>query len=188
MYCPKCGNLQSSSEIQFCPSCGFALNAVRHLLATGGAPPTPHDAASAERKSNPSPRRKGIKQGTFMLLFAMIIVPMVAINEGPRDAATAAVFFFGIAIARLLYAMLIQCGDVMPKRDDMPFYMPTAMMRSTVAHEAPRNVALPASTAARVNTAPSRTTGQLVPPPSVTDHTTRLLEIRDAETVSRKPE
>lgn len=181
MYCPRCGNPQSSGEIQFCPSCGFALNVTRQLLTTGGELPAPVAAAAAALKGKPSPRRRGINQGTFMLLFAMIIVPMVAINEGAQDAATAAVFFFGIAIARLLYAMLIQSGDVIPKRADAPFYMPPAVMRNAVAHEPPRNVALPASTAARVNTAPSRTTGQLVQPPSVTDHTTRLLEMREAE-------
>lgn len=177
MYCPKCGNPQSSGEIQFCPSCGFALNTVRRLLTTGGELPASIVAAAAELKSKPSPRRKGINQGIIMLLFAMIIVPMIAINENAKDAAMGAVFFFGIAIARLLYAMLIQSGDVLPKLDAAHVYVPPAVMRSAVTHEPPRNVALPASTATRVNTAPSRTTGQLVPPPSVTDHTTRLLDV-----------
>ena len=177
MYCPRCGNPQSSGEIQFCPSCGFALNVTRQLLATGGELPAPAIAAAIAPKIKPSARRKGINQGTFMLLFAMIIVPMVAINEGAQDAATAAVFFFGIAIARLLYAMLIQSGNVLPKLDAAHVYVPPAVMRSAFTHELPRNVALPASTATRVNTAPSRTTGQLVPPPSVTDHTTRLLDV-----------
>lgn len=174
MYCPNCGNPQSSGEIQFCPSCGFALNAVRRLVASGGEPAAP---VAVEPEGKRSPRRRGINQGIMLMLFAIVIVPMIGINENARDAATAAVFFFGIAIARIIYAMLIQSnGEAQPKPDGAPVYVPPAVVRASLAHGSPRNAALPASTAARVSSPPPRTTGQLVTPPSVTEHTTRLLD------------
>ena len=37
MYCPKCSQLQISEEMRFCSRCGFALGAVRELVASGNA-------------------------------------------------------------------------------------------------------------------------------------------------------
>ena len=36
MFCPNCGQRQVSNEARFCPACGFPLEVVGELVASGG--------------------------------------------------------------------------------------------------------------------------------------------------------
>ena len=75
MYCPQCGQQQLSDNLRFCSRCGFPLEAVLQILATGGMLPTLTPKGTAE----PSPRRKGVKQGALMMLLGVILVPLLGV-------------------------------------------------------------------------------------------------------------
>src|SRR2546423_4363229 len=76
MFCPQCGQRQTSNEARFCPACGFPLNVVTELLANGGQLPWRPPAAGAGQLS---PRQKGIRQGALLMLSTVLVVPLLAI-------------------------------------------------------------------------------------------------------------
>jgi hypothetical protein len=136
-----------------------------------------------------SPRRRGVKQGAFLLLLGAIIVPTMGVLYGFTDfnvfqflAALAAVLLFIGGPLRMLYAALFEEGA--PRRvfpAPQGSYVP--VLQAPQAAQSRINVLPPAAanpTAGwrRPNTA------ELVNPPSVTEHTTRLLD----QKIDREPE
>src|SRR5713226_8593715 len=97
MFCPRCGQQQATDALLFCSRCGFPMEGIIHLLAHGGM--LPHYETPAEPQEV-SPRRKGVRQGAFLLLAGAVLVPMLAILNAytrlPLEIviALAAVFFF----------------------------------------------------------------------------------------------
>src|SRR5829696_5144330 len=77
MFCPNCGQRQISNDSRFCSACGFALNVVSDLLASGGQlhwrPPEP------ARPAPLTPRQRGIRQGVMIMLSTLLFVPLLAI-------------------------------------------------------------------------------------------------------------
>ena len=74
MHCPQCGQEQTSGEMPFCKSCGFSLDGVRDLLATGNTSPT---LDKQSRKPRQSPRRQGVRQGVILLFISMVFMPLI---------------------------------------------------------------------------------------------------------------
>ncbi len=175
MYCPKCGQQQASGEVRFCSRCGFLLEGVSALLASGGMGP---------RYIQPgpqllSPRSKGVRQGAMLMLSTLFVVPVlailiVAILDGPGEiVGLAAIFCFVGGLLRMLYALMME--DAYPQ-----------MENNQVAPYAPqfdrsmRNAALPpASVNATPSWRPQPNTAELAHRPSVTENTTRLLDKDD---------
>lgn len=184
MFCPNCGQRQNSNDARFCPSCGFPLNVVTDLLAGGGRlhwrPPDP--AAPAEL----SPRQKGIRQGTLMMLSTLLVVPLIAILgvamlDLPGEiVALAAIFCTMGGFLRLLYALMLESSEMPGARPPAPAYVPPPTVPDYLGAPA-RGTTLPPAhgTPVPAQARPQRyNTGELVEPPraSVTDHTTRLLD------------
>lgn len=181
MYCPQCGQQQGSTSLRFCSRCGFPLEAVLQVLAAGGMIPSyPQMGVSKE----PSPQRKGVKQGAMLLLLGAVIVPLLGVinsysagNFFDILTAMAAIFFFIGGVIRMLYAAIFEEGKSYP-RAPIPKYAPPPMQ--TQFQSAPRGSALPPAPAqspvgwrARPNTA------EILQPPSITENTTRLLDKDD---------
>jgi hypothetical protein len=188
MFCPNCGQRQSSNEARFCAACGFPMGVVGELLANGGQlswrPP-------AQGARQPSPRTRGVKQGAFLMLSTFVVVPIVIFlgvsllgMPGELIPLVAVVTVMG-GLLRMLYALFFESnvpGDAPAAQPSAPpaytpNYLGTPQRPATLPP--PQGTPVPAA-----YQRPQRyNTGDLTAPPkgSVTDHTTRLLDKQPEE-------
>ena len=176
MYCPQCGQLQVSDVIRFCSRCGFLLDGVTAVLASGGAVPTQYVAPGYQQLS---PRSKGVRQGALLMLSTVLIVPLVAIigvavlNLPAVIVGIAAVTCFLGGLLRIFYALLMEEPVAPMNSETMAGYAHGTAQFGRPA----QNPALPH---ASVNTTPAwrprPNTAEIYQPPSVTENTTRLLD------------
>ena len=192
MFCPNCGQRQVSNEARFCPACGFPLEGVSELLASGGRLHwrPPQQAAGPQALS---PRQKGIRQGAMVMLLTLLAVPFLAIfgvallNLPGEIVALAAVGLPVSGFLRIMYALLFESNAPALPAAPQPSYVPPPTIPNYLGTPPPpQSHALPPRQAAPVPV-PARpqryNTGELVEPPraSVTDHTTRLLDKQPEE-------
>src|SRR5690349_10022184 len=180
MYCPQCGQQQVSGAVRFCSRCGFPLDGVIQLLASGGMMPV---YRASDEPMVISPRRKGVKQGAILLLSGAVIVPILGViaSFSPSYfpqllAALAAIICFVGGPFRMLYAALFEEGA--PKR--VPMYGPVPPMAQPQFAPPRQNTALPPPPVHTPSSWRGRpTTAELADRPSVTENTTRLLDKED---------
>lgn len=185
MFCPRCGQRQTSNDARFCSSCGFPMAGVSELLANGGRlhwRPPEQPAAPAPL----SPRQKGIRQGGMLMLTTLLVVPLLAIFgvamlDLPGElVALAAVGLPILGFLRIMYALMFEsivpAGPAVAQTayvppPSIPNYLGTPARGATLPP--PQGMPVPAHARPR-----RYNTGELVEPPraSVTDHTTRLLD------------
>ncbi|MCA1555405.1 MAG: hypothetical protein LC747_01825 [Acidobacteria bacterium] len=177
MYCPKCGQSQVSAEVRFCSRCGFPLVAVGDLLMTGGVLPV-HAVDDAHVSPPPmSPRRRGVKKGAAVLLVSLFLIPFFLIMHEaiglPGEFALFGVIGAIGAILRIIFAALFEDGAPRTSQFAPPQQHYTPPRINPVAQEM-----LPSAQSTPVNNyrQPQVNTSEIMHPPSVTDHTTRLLE------------
>ena len=173
MFCPRCGQQQASDAARFCSRCGFRLEAVAGLLATGGAvPETAMEAVPAPA----SPKRKGAQQGGKLMLSGMFLAPaLAALSEiigTPEEVALFGVIVFMAGLFRLLYALLFEDGPYRRQLQRQPTYVPPSQL---VVPPAGSALPPPPGVPARAYAPPRAETGEIVYRPSVTEGTTRLL-------------
>ncbi len=169
--------------MRFCARCGFLLEGAMILLAHNGMLPR-YESAGGETKI--SPRRKGVKQGVLLFLIGVVLVPLLAVfaSFAPFRISLAFEFFAKAAAIlcfvggplRTLFAALFEEGA--PPRQ----FVPPSAYTSPAIPPPVRVTALPQANA--TPTAGWRIrpqTAEMVAPPSVTDHTTRLLEKSEPE-------
>lgn len=188
MFCPHCGQRQIAGDARFCAACGFPLGVVAELLANGGQPL--HWRPPAQPPGQPTPRSRGIKQGAFLMLSTLVVVPIVLflgvalLNMPGELIPLAAVLCVMGGLLRMLYALFFE-PNVPADAPPAQHYVPPSYAPNYLGTQ-PRPSALPPQQAAPVNTyrRPQRyNTGELAEPPraSVTDHTTRLLDRQSDE-------
>jgi hypothetical protein len=173
MHCPQCGQEQVSPEMRFCKSCGFSLNGVKELLATGTvSPPLDKDTL----KSRQSPRRKGVRHGIILLFISMVFMPFIELIGQPQGNFLPMIFLMA-GLMRILYAVIFQEGAPRKKKQDssLPY---VASKTTDQLGTPPRDSALPPSQGvpAPVFSMRGMDTAQMVSPSSVTEHTTELLD------------
>ena len=162
--------------MRFCSRCGFLMEGVMHLLANSGV--LPHVESGEPTISK---KRKGVMQGVIIFLAGILIVPLFGVMSAFSDGRISEVFAFFAAMSavicfvggllRTLFAAIFEEGAKPRPYLTAPSYMPPA------APPAPARVA--ALPPPAVNTQPWRPrpeTAEIVPPTSVPDHTTKLLE------------
>jgi hypothetical protein len=181
MFCPQCGQQQVSGEMRFCSRCGFPLGGVIQLLASGGMVAT-SDATAATSIRPLSPRRKGYRQGGLMMLISLIVTPLMAIltEAGlPELLIPLAfmIFFWGGAL-RMMYARFFEDAGVPAPPAALPVYVPPAGPAQFVAG-APQTALPPQRSTPASGWRQPTNTAEMMPPPSVTENTTRLLDDRD---------
>src|SRR3989442_7444383 len=110
MHCPQCGQEQISGEMRFCKRCGFPLDRVRELLATGNISPT---LDKEGRKPRESPRRKGERQGALMLFIFMVSLLLYGLI-GKRVVALPPLFLLARRM-RIVSAAIFQEGPLRQK-------------------------------------------------------------------------
>jgi hypothetical protein len=183
MHCPQCGQQQVSGELRFCSRCGFPLGGVSELLANGGSLPLLQPAP--EGRKGRSPRYEGVRQGVMLLFLGGVLVPLLGIlysfsNNGLLEVLVpiAAVLFFVGGFLRILYATIFEeaaPATYTPNSAALPYAPPAAPTQLGAA--APRANALPPAQSIPVpNWRQRPNTAEIVRPPSVTEHTTRLLD------------
>lgn len=180
MFCPQCGQQQTTGVIRFCSRCGFPLDGVIQLLGAGGMIPV---YRTPDEPGHISPRRKGVKQGGVLLLSGAVVVPLLGVMASFSNSAFleilvafAAIICFIGGPLRMLYAGLFEEGAPSPVRMYGPPPVAQPQFGPHLQHQAlppPPPARSPSGWRARPNTA------ELVTPPSVTENTTRLLEKED---------
>ena len=162
------------------------MDGVMHLLGHNGMLPTYSTEAG---ETTISPRRKGVKQGVILMLLGALFVPIFGVMSGFSGGPISDIFAFCAAITaivcflggplRMLFAAIFEEAA---KKSYMPLqsYIPPAMPSMPPPQQA-RVSALPPPA---VNTQPWRArpdTSEIVPPTSVPDHTTKLLDKSESE-------
>jgi hypothetical protein len=172
MHCPQCGQKQISDEMRFCKACGFPLDGVRELLATRNLSPA---LDKEDREPRESPRRKGVRQGVMLLFLCIVSVPLYGLIGKPVFALPP--FFLVAGLMRILYAVIFQEGAPRKKKQDNspPYFAPiTTDQRGTEgsgsALPPSHSMPVPVLSARRLDTA------EMASQPSVTEHTTKLLD------------
>ena len=179
MFCPQCGQQQISGEMRFCSRCGFPLGGVIQLLASGGMAATTAGDTGASLKQL-SPRRRGYRQGGLMLLIGMIATPLMGIltEVGFPEllvGLTAILFFWG-GIIRMIYARFFEDKGVHAAHDIPPAYIPPTTPAQFSAGGAPQSALPPHRSVPVSNWRQPTNTAEIIPPASVTENTTRLLD------------
>lgn len=178
MHCPQCGEKQFSTQMHFCKSCGFPLDRVKELLVSDGVSPS---LEKESQKPGQSPRRKGVRQGVILLFICMVLMPLTTLI-GNRRGDFLPMMFMMAGLMRILYAVIFQEGAPRKKKHDgsLPYTPITTEQLGT----AQRGSALPPTQGVPVATfnTPRVDTAEMVSPPSVTEHTTKLLnDSQDSE-------
>jgi len=179
MFCPQCAQQQVSETVRYCSRCGFLLEGVSAVIASGGQLPMRY-VQSASREL--SPRSKGVRQGALLMLSTILIVPIVAIltvnlNILPHIVIPlAAIFCFVGGLLRMLYALMMEDANAPIDHGQLGAYAPPPAAQL----EGHRPIA---SAQASFNPAqawrPRPNTAEIMTPPSVTENTTRLLNKED---------
>ena len=176
MYCPQCGQQQVSDVTRYCSRCGFLLDGVAVVLATGGTVPVQHRPPISKQLS---PRSKGVRQGALLMLSTILLVPLsgiigvVILNLNPGIVGITAVTCFLGGLLRIFYALLMEDAVAPSNLEAVVTYPPAGA--SQLGRSTPKTALPPAS----VNTAswrPPTNTAEIYQPPSVTENTTRLLD------------
>jgi hypothetical protein len=180
MYCPQCGQQQLSDNVRFCSRCGFLLEGVSTVLASGGMVPARYVQAGNKAMS---PRSKGVRQGAMLMLSTALIVPILAIltvnlfgNPEVIVPLAAIVCFVG-GLLRILYALIME--DANPPID---VGQATGYAQGYGSHlETSVRPSLPPASPSPVGWRPRPNTAEIYQPPSITENTTRLLDKDDPD-------
>ena len=169
MYCPNCGQQQISDEMRFCSRCGLGLSGLAEWLAGGTVPAM---RAEAPQSAALSPRRKGIRRAAKLMFFSGVLFPVflvisLAVDE-PGPLILPLIVFF-VSLVMMLYARLFS-------EPNAPM-LTRAAQTSVLGTNSARAPLPPASTIPITGAGRQQVrTNELAQPPSVTEHTTRLLD------------
>ncbi|HYY57379.1 MAG TPA: zinc ribbon domain-containing protein [Pyrinomonadaceae bacterium] len=176
MYCPRCSQQQVSDDVRFCSRCGFKLGAVADLLLTDGAP--------TKGKGGGSTSVIPTLIALTMLFFALLAVAASLAYVGPESGhmRTYSIFFAVISLIFLLSTSpwrafrKLFSEDTQYAAADNPASQPAPGPPKQAAAGARAEALPPAQTLPITGFSPQRVqTAEMVQPPSITEHTTKLL-------------
>ena len=168
MYCPNCGQQQISEEMRFCSRCGLALSGLAEWM-TGGMLV---GRVEETRALTPSGRRKAIRRAAKLMFFSvalfLVAIPLsIAIDE-PGPLIFPALLFFA-SLVWMAYSRLFI--------DDSARMISQAAPPLTFRPMPARESLPPANTNSMPDPGRQRVrTNELIQVPSVTEHTTKLLD------------
>ncbi len=168
MYCPKCGQQQVADNVRFCSRCGLPIGEVSEWMAGGAALAVLEEAASPALIS---PKRKNIRRGAKLMFMSAVLLPVFfgisLLVDGPGPLIVPfTIFLAGLSL--YLYARLF--GEELPPAKSQP------AQPSRLAAMSGGNALPPASNLWVDSVGRQRArTSELAQPPSVTEHTTKLL-------------
>ncbi len=176
MYCPRCGQLQATDSMRFCSRCGLPMEGTMHVLAHNGMLPV---FQPPEGEKTISPRRKGVKQGTLIILLGVLLVPILGTFASFASGGVSNMFQFFTVISallcfiggplRMLFAAIFEEGAPKYPQFTQTSFPPPAIQPA-------RPSALPPAAVNPASQWRRPETGEIQTPASVTDSTTRLLD------------
>ena len=169
MFCPNCGQQQVSGEMRFCSRCGLALTGLAEWLAGGGVPERRADQAPPYELSL---RRKHIRRAAKLMFFSGVLFPVFllfsgAIGEGGPMIVPVGTFF--VSLVWMLYARIF-IDKTTPAISQAAQPAAFGSMPARGSLPPPAHNPMPNIGRQQVRT------NELAQPPSVTEHTTRLLD------------
>ncbi len=184
MYCPRCSQQQASDEVRFCSRCGFQLGVVKELLTQMEAP-----APAAVEPLPPAPARGLRKRDVTIgaLLMYVISVALIIISSPIPPLRNDQIFvltilFVALAlfvnfITPLLRAVNKLFGEENKASGRAEIPRPQATPDLSTQVSAHRAALPPArSVPAGLFNSPRVNTAEMLQPPSITEHTTNLLD------------
>jgi hypothetical protein len=191
MFCPNCGQERVSEATKFCARCGYLLTGTEELLHRGGA----LESQLPAEPTPPSAKARGVKMGIFMMLLAVVLVPILGIlltfGLGMRTPWPIGLVLFllgGGGLLRTAYAVMFEEGAAakLGSGASANIYRGPAEIGGAAAVGA-----LPPQ---RANSAADYTAGRTgvwrdtndLEPTTVTDETTKLLEKNEEWWVDEK--
>jgi hypothetical protein len=159
MYCPRCGQQQISDEMKFCSRCGLLLSGLAGWLVERGTPALQEQQTQV---SLDSPRKKGIRRAAKVMfvsgvMFPVFLVISLAVEEGGPVILPIIVFF--VSLVMMLYARLFgETGSPVKSQYSQSATLPAGATQTSVIGQQ------------------QVSTNELYQPPSVTEHTTKLLD------------
>lgn len=171
MHCPRCGQQQTSDKIHFCTRCGFALNDVKELLVS-----ELHEIKEEKRNKI----GKTVGQGLAFILFGLVLISVLAILRDlsfvPQVFVKIAALIFCVGgLVRMCYPF-IYGGGVLHEKTHASLQYDAATNTLTGANVADNSLPQAQSNPFITFEARSFGTAEIVQPPSVTEHTTKLLK------------
>ena len=157
--------------MRFCSRCGLALSGLTEWLAGGSLPVRQQEVVRSDDAL--SPRRKGIRRAAKLMFFSGVLFPIflgicIAVEEGGPMIIPFGLFF--VALVMMLYARLFSDKNPPATAYQAPQTSTLGPTSTRASLQPPANVPMPDISRQRVRT------NELAQPPSVTDHTTKLLD------------
>lgn len=184
MFCPRCGQ-QAAEEVSFCSRCGLPLGAAAGLVEAGGL--SDLEAAHPAANVGLTPRQRGTRKGLMItaggVLFFVMVALLTAFKEDFFPFLILAGLIITVGIMRILYGLLLEEHAPADKSLKRPGKSAAPTLEGARVAELPPARAVPANAYAKK--AGADTSDMAVPPPSVTEHTTRLL--LDEDEAGRRP-
>jgi hypothetical protein len=166
MYCPNCGQQQISGEMRFCSRCGLALSGLAEWMAGGMLA----RRADETRVLSPSRRRKAMRRAAKLMFFSGVLIPIgmliSAAADNPGPFIPPLLLFFA-SVVWMVYARLF-IDDTAPMINSGAQSSPFGPMPTRASLTPPTNIPDFGRQQVRTN--------ELAPAPSVTEHTTKLLD------------
>jgi hypothetical protein len=169
MYCPRCGQQQISDDTRFCSRCGLPISRLAEWVAGGGVPAERGEETQAP---SPSPRRKGLRRGAKLMFLSLPLLPVSLlfglVVEGALPLLLPLIVF-SAGLSLMLYARLFS-EEISPVKSPQAQTPNLDAMSGGGALPAASSIAMHGIGGRQVRTA------ELAQPPSVTEHTTKLLD------------
>jgi hypothetical protein len=178
MYCPNCGQQQISEEMRYCSRCGLALTGLLEWLAGGRLPLKQAEEAQVAPDLR---RRKNMRRAGKLMFFAGALFPIFVVISLAADEPGPLVIpftLFFIALAWMLYSRIFMSTTPPIKHQGafQPAMPPSSFQTSTFDPAQARGSLPPASATPPVPDRQRVRTNELAQRPSVTEHTTQLLD------------
>lgn len=176
MFCPKCGQ-QSSDEVRFCPKCGLQLAGLAAYVAANENTP---DEAPVPSAPLMTARRRGIRRGARIMFISGVLLPAAALLAFEGDAPGPLLLVCTMGLAGLLWMVYswlfndntVPAGKRASRKDrrkdrgrkdlnavsDRPALGPQQFTPASLFNQQRGN------------------TAEIYQPPTVTEHTTKLLD------------
>lgn len=168
MFCPRCGQQQSTEEMRFCSRCGFRLEVVTALIASDGAPPAVIFASDKGVSTQAAKRNK--RRGAKLMFLSGVVFPFamalsIAVDSPLPFVIPFTIFLAGLAL--MLYIRWFSEDESIENRQGFQTQLGDAKQTYFPPSQPPN--------AAGINRTP-HSTAEIVQPRSITEHTTKLLD------------
>ena len=180
MYCPSCGQQQVSEEMRYCSRCGLALAGLAEWLSGGGVPLRATEEAQVAPDSR---RRKNMRRAAKLMFFSGVLLPLfLAISIGVDEPGPLIVpfFIFFVALMWMLYARLFMSKTAPANYQAPQSAIPSGSFQTSTLASGQARGSLPPAAAGNIPVSGASRqqvrTNELAQRPSVTEHTTRLLD------------